>query len=617
MIPMIRKLVVLNLFLACSVCLFAQVDRWQQRVQYEMQIDFDVSAHTFEGYQKLKYFNNSPDTLDRLFYHLYFNAFQPNSMMDVRARSIPDPDPRIGNRIAQLNAEDQGFHEIKKMRQNGDKVKYAIEGTIMEVQLDQHILPGKSTEIEIWFHTQIPVQIRRSGRYNREGVAYSMSQWYPKVCEYDYRGWHAYPYIQREFHGVWGDFDVHIHIDKEFTLGGTGVLQNAEQVGKGYAEEARPIVVNDKLHWHFRAENVHDFMWAADPAYTHKQWVREDGLIFHYLYKEDPNTRDWELLPEIMAEVSRYLDDRLIPYPYPQYSIIQGGDGGMEYPMGTLITGHRKIKSLVGVCVHEYLHAWFQGILANNESLYPWLDEGFTNYFEEETMNHLMDKGLIPGFQPVMDPHKESFNSYKTNAKSGVDEPLSTYADYFNTNMAHNRASYTRGQLYLNQIRYVVGEKNFEKGIRRYCKTWQYKHPEPNDFRRVMEKVSGIALDWLENYLINTTFTIDYAIDSVTAENKTTVIHLSRVDRIPMPVDVAVNLLNGKIHYYTIPLRVMRGAKLEDDTIVYELAEDWPWTHTVYELHIPEEKSKISKIILDPSQRMADIDRTDNVWRSD
>ena len=216
--------------------IIAQPERWQQRVQYKMDIDFDVKKHQFNGNQTIKYTNNSPDTLDRIFYHLYFNAFQPGSMMDVRSRTISDPDPRVDDRIFKLTPDEIGFHKISALSQDGIPLKFEMVETILEVKLAKPILPGKTTTLDMSFSSQVPLQIRRSGRNNAEGIDYSMAQWYPKLCEYDYQGWHANPYIGREFYGVWGDFDVTLHIDANYMVGGTGYLQNPYQIGKGYTQ---------------------------------------------------------------------------------------------------------------------------------------------------------------------------------------------------------------------------------------------------------------------------------------------------------------------------------------------------------------------------------------------
>jgi len=222
-----KSLTTIFFVFASIIVLSAQVDRWQQHAIYKMDIDFDVDKHQFKGKQEITYTNNSPDDLKRVFYHLYFNAFQPGSMMDVRSQSLPDADPRVASRISTLTESEIGYHKILSLKQNGKDVKFEVVGTILEVELDKIIKPGETAEFKMEFESQVPIQIRRSGRDNKEGIAYSMTQWYPKLCEYDYQGWHANPYIGREFHGIWGDFTVNITIRADYTIGGTGYLQNA------------------------------------------------------------------------------------------------------------------------------------------------------------------------------------------------------------------------------------------------------------------------------------------------------------------------------------------------------------------------------------------------------
>ena len=210
-------------------------DRWQQRVKYNMNIDVDVNTNRFTGTQKLEYTNNSSDKLNRVFYHLYWNAFQPNSMMDVRSQELgkvlingrPNWDARVKDRISKLKPDEIGYQKIRSLKMNGVPQSFKYHETILEVNLTKPILPKSKVVFEMEFETQVPIQIRRSGRDNAEGIKYSMSQWYPKMCEYDYAGWHPTPYIAREFYGVWGDYDVTIKINKKYKLAGTGVLQNA------------------------------------------------------------------------------------------------------------------------------------------------------------------------------------------------------------------------------------------------------------------------------------------------------------------------------------------------------------------------------------------------------
>ena len=333
--------------------------RWQQHVDYTMQVNLDRSTHRMQGTQKLVYTNNSQDTLYKVYYHLYFNAFQPGSMMDVRSRNIQDPDRRVADRISKLAPDEIGYQIIQTLTQDNKKAAFAVDGTIMEVTLNQPILPGKKTVFDMTFETQVPVQIRRSGRNSKESVAYTMTQWYPKLAEYDFQGWHAYQYVAREFHGVWGNFDVTIIADPELVIGGTGVLQNPEAIGHGYEKPGMPLKrPAGKLQWHFIAKDVIDFAWAADPEYTHDRAQVPNGPELHFFYQKNEKTAEtWKVMEGHAVKTFQYLNEHFGQYPYSTYSIIQGGDGGMEYPMCTMILGEGSQRGLTGVMAHEVSHS--------------------------------------------------------------------------------------------------------------------------------------------------------------------------------------------------------------------------------------------------------------------
>lgn len=581
----------------------ADKNYWQQEVRYKIDINLDVETNRFKGVQTIHYKNNSPETLDKVFFHLYFNAFQPGSAMDIRARTLADADPRIGSRISRLTQEDIGYHKILKLIQNGVELDYIIQGTILEVQLSRPIRSGQSVKFYMEYESQVPMQIRRSGRDNAEDIRYSMSQWYPKLCEYDELGWHADPYIAREFYGVWGLFDVSITLDAAYTVAASGVLQKVKNTG-------------DTKTWQFIARDVHDFVWAADPDYKHEMHTCADGLVLHSYYQPNETfNENWQALLPIMEEALRYINQHFGKYPYPVYSFIQGGDGGMEYPMATLITGHRSLTSLVGVSVHELMHSWYQMVLGFNESYYYWMDEGFTNYAAERVMNHLRSKGLIPGDPDPM-PYESFYNGYISLVMSGVEEPLSTHADHFENNGAYGDAAYQKGALFIHQLEYVIGKPAFDRALLNFFDTWKFKHPVDNDFIRVMEQTSGLELDWYKDYMVYSTKTVDYSIDSVFNYQDQSAILLSRLAAMPMPIDVMINIKGGTKLYYTIPLDIMRGAKVENGPgdKPYQILPDWDWVNPYYLLQIPYAPDQIISISIDPFLRMLDLDRENNHW---
>lgn len=587
---------------------------WQQKVDYKISIDFDVKKHQYTGTERLVYTNNSPDTLYRVFYHMYFNAFQPNSMMDVRSRTIDDPDKRVGDRIAALADDEIGYLRATSLLQDGKPLNFELSQTVLEVELATPILPRESVTLNMEFEGQVPLQIRRSGRHNLGGVDYSMAQWFPKMAEYDDMGWHTPPYVGREFYAPWGNYEVDITIDKDWVLAGTGVLQNPNEIGYGYEDDGVKVKrKGKKLTWKFKAENVHDFVWAADPDYTQLKAQVPNGPLLRFFYIPGSETNDtWTKLPEYTVKAFEFIEANYGKYGWSEYSVIQGGDGGMEYPMATLIankklSGVRSLKSLVGVTIHEALHSWYQGMMATNESFYPWMDEGFTSFASAYTENHVWDKGEAL-------PTSGMYRSYVRWTKTGLEEPLSTHADHFTLNKAYSIGSYTKGAISLEQLAHIIGVENRDQGLKQYHSQWAFKHPDLNDFIRVMEKQSGIELDWYYEYWVNTTATIDYGIADVMKNGEKTVITLERIGQMPMPQDVLIEKKDGTSITYHIPLTIMRGEKPATQPN-YEVAEDWPWTHPEYQLQAEIPMDQIKRITLNPDGRLADVNDQNDTYK--
>lgn len=569
-----------------------------------MSIDMDERTHRFTGKASVVYFNNSPDTLRELWFHMYFNAFRPGSEMDVRSRTIMDPDDRVADRIALLKPEEMGEIATANMMQDGKAVVTTPMGTIMRASLATPLLPGKRTTLNYAIMGQVPIQIRRSGRNNPEGIAYSMAQWYPKIANYDQRGWHAYPYVGREFHGVWGDFDVSITLDSSYVVAATGVLQDPHKIGHGYDTGRRGVQrpPGSRLTWQFVAKNVHDFAWAADPDYVHFTRQVPDGPLLHFFHQRDPELDPiWQQLPDHMVRSFQYMSEHFGEYPWPQYSFVQGGDGGMEYPMLTLITGKRRIGSLVGVSVHESVHSWYYGVLASNEGRFPWMDEGFTEYASSKVMQQL--------FPSPQDPHISAFGNYLGMAESPLHEPPSVHADHFISNRIYGATAYSFGEMFVQQLSGVIGEKELAAGLLRYYETCKFKHPEPIDFERVLEKQSGTELDWYFDEWLNTTRKLDYGIRGILEVNGELHITLERNEEMLMPIDVAIEQRDGTIAIYNVPLSLMRGTKKPgNDLYDFTVLPPWQWTDPTYSFTIPGSIAELASVTLDPLDRMADVD---------
>lgn len=605
--------------LALALSAQAQDNHSQQQADYQMNVTMNVKNFQYKGVQKVTYINNSPDTLTTVFFHLYFNAFQPNSEMDANLQTLPDPDGRMAtnigtpqrpiyeSRIAKLTPDEIGYLRVKKLTQDGVPATISHESTILKVTLPTPILPHSRTVLGLDFEGQVPVMIRRAGRNSPDGVALSMAQWYPKMVAYDHKGWHTTEYLGREFYGVWGNFDVKITLDKTYLVGASGVLQNPNEIGFGYEDKGVkvPTTKSATKTWHFIAERVHDFTWAADPQYVHDKHQLADGKTIHFIYKKYKDT--WKQIQEPMLKVFDYYNQLIGKYPWPQYSFIQGGDGGMEYAMCTLMVGNEKYERLVGTAAHELAHAWFQHLLATDEAAYPWMDEGFTSYIE-----YLAEHQILKT-KKTANPFDSAYKGYFGLVKSGFQEPTITHSDRFATNYAYSVTAYYKGLLFLTQLDYLMGNEALQKTLKRYYNEYAFKNPTPNDFIRIAEKVSGMQLQWFLNEFMETDHTADYAISKVEGKGNKTEVTLKRVGRLPLSIDLWVTDKAGNIRYVYVPLR-MTYAEKPNTYPAYPrtVLPAWGWGNPTYTFTLDMPLEDIKSITLDPENKSVDTDKENN-----
>lgn len=587
---------------------------YQQNAKYTMDIEVDAADFTYQGKQTVKYTNNSPDALRVVYFHLYWNAFRPGSMMDQRVQSQGKKgDSRLQkdgvSRLAQIPEDQTGFQNIHWIRQNGTDLKFEIQETVMKVYLNTPLAPNSSTEFTMEWDARIPMQIRRSGRNNREGVAMTMTQWYPKIAEYDYDGWAAFDYVGREFHAPFADFDVTIKIDKDYVVGAGGVLQNPLEV-KGYDDNSNvKFDAGNKAVWHWKAKNILDFAWAADPDYSVEHFTILDGPKVYYVYQKSDRTQFWEASKPYIKNFFQLMNATFGRYSYPTYTYIQGGDGGMEYGMCSMILGEATtLEGLVGLMVHEGGHSWFQQMLATNESMRPWMDEGFTSYAEDFVMYR-----LFPPQQPWPNPYVNAIKGYVNFTKTGLEEPASWLGDHHDSGSAYTYASYVKGELYLVELGYIMGEPTLSKVMKEYFAAWNLKHPSDRDFLHIAQQVSGMDLKWFHHYWLNTTKTIDYAVKSVQYGKDSTVITLENKGGIPMPIDFSILTKDKKIISYQIPLNMTHTWKSADIYGDFTTLAYWPWTQKEYTFTIPYSRQQLSALGIDFSQRLADVNPQDNI----
>ncbi|WP_291073560.1 M1 family metallopeptidase [Empedobacter sp. UBA5987] len=592
---------------------------WQQKVDYKIDVDMNEKAYQYNGKMQLKYTNNSGQSLNKVYFHLYFNAFQPGSMMDNRLQNIPDPDKRMAtnvgtkenpkyvSRISELKPDQIGYQKVTSLKQDGKAVSYKVDGTILEVTLAKPIAEGQTSTFDMVWNAQVPEQIRRSGRNSKDGVEFSMAQWYPKMAEFDPEGWHLDEYVGREFFAPFGNFDVTINIDKDYVVGASGELQNPNNV-KGYVKNPTIKTKNGKVAWNFKAENIHDFVWAADKEFIVEHAKSKHGVEVYLVYQDNDKSSAWKQAMPYALGFFDYNSEHFGEYPWKTYSIIQGGDGGMEYGTATLIAGGSNLNSLIGTIFHEAAHSWYQQLFGINETYNEWFDEGFTSYVEQMAHLNVVDKlKVMPS-----NPNPDAYKGYINLALSGKEEPASLLADYYNTNYAYSLEAYYKGQVLAIQLGYIIGNDNLNKTFLEFYKQWKFKHPSGNDFKRVAEEVSGINLKWYFNLFLNTTRKIDYAVEAV---NGNTITIANKSD-FAMPIDLLVEYTDGSKELFYIPLREMRGEKPTENLVEYQgakrtILEDWFWTKPTYDVKVSKE---VKQVTIDPTKRLADVNDKNNVF---
>ena len=518
-------------------------------------------------------------------------------------------DNAISDKIEKLKNGEWGEQIIEELTMNGEALSFYIDQTILHAKLPKSIKPGETVTFKIKYTTRIPKLVERGGRKGPEGIDYSFTQWYPKICVFDKDGWHPDIYVAREFYGDFGTFNVNITADSEYLIGGSGVLQNANEIGHGYSDEVTKQKKGKRLTWNFVANNVHDFSWVADKKFVHERSKTRSGIDLHFIYKKDKKSSRFlskEKFKEDVKNFFTFMEKKFGSYDWPQFTIIQGGEGAMEYPMATVMqVQSNSYEGLLSTVIHEASHMWYYGMLGTDEQQYSWMDEGFTSFAEDEAMNFLLGGN-------VLNPHNNYLSRFSKVATASWIEPTATLANYFDGKYPYQLAAYMKGSLFLVQLRGIIGEEAFWSTMLRYKREWAFKHPTPRDFIRIAEKESGMILDWYLNLWIQTNKYSDPSVDSVYSDDKRfTRVILTRNGSLPLPVDLKVVLKSGLEENYTIPLSSMFGYKKNYINL-------GPWNYTqrsrVFSLKISIKD--IKKIILDPNHWIADVNRKNNDWEN-
>lgn len=617
------------LTIAFTLCPERSLNAWQQEVAYTIQVTLDTKAEELSGHEVLKYTNNSPDTLREVFFHLYQNAFQPESYLDKKYQA------QHSYTFSELKEENWSWTKVLNLKdESGSPLSSDIDNTIMRVPLPEPLPPGEGITLEMDFTTKIG---KLAWRIDARKGLFVISQWYPKPCVYDdHGGWHIDQHFGHEFYGEFGTFDVDITLPADFIVGATGTLLNRSEV--------LPDTLMKKLHitryidaprhqwptirlngdeektWTYHAENVHDFAWCADRTFRigTAEW---EGIQIYTLVRER-KVETWHDSAEISKNVIRLFSENFGRYPYPQMTVADV-DQGMEYPMIVMCGGTSPEYQFV--IYHEIGHNWFYGTVASNETAYPCLDEGFTTYLTAFGLDSLVEEyenldwpGLKTWYQRTFYQKRNMrlsrYHRYLTLAKIGYEDKVLIHSDQSRERLTYRNSAYNKPAITLYMLEYVLGDVLFKEVMRTYFQRYRFRHVYPEDFFAVAEEVSGRPLGWFFEQWWNTTKTCDYAVTSLKNERLLdgqyqVKIGLKRCAEIIMPIDLVLTMADGTRQKLIIPIDGF--SKDEPDAAVLKPWYGWDDLNRTYTARVTL-PLKAKKAEIDPSLRLAETSRLNN-----
>ncbi len=607
---------------------------WQQDVHYKIKARIDEKTDIITATEELTYWNNSPDTLTYVFFHLYQNAFQPESYYDKLQR-----ENKIKPVYGKYESQKKGT-EIANLKVNGQSAKIEIDNTIMKVYLPQPLLPNQSITFTMDFKTYFDKgSVRRRMKvFNAWGYKhYDGVHWYPRISVYDRKfGWTTDQHLGREFYGDFGTFDVELTFASNYIVGATGFLTNRKEVLpdelrkkldiRNFAQKpwnSKPSVIipydsTKTKTWIYHAENVHDFAFTADPTYRIGEAHWEDKVI--YALAQEPHASRWQNAAQYTAKVIQVYSQDFGRYVYHKMIVADARDG-MEYPMLTLDGGMD--PSYRGLLAHEVGHNWFFGQVGNNETYRAMLDEGFTQFLTAWALTRIDGDTLIQlpprsnyvkKFKNPVSPRLyRAYFGYLMDAITEDDAFLNTHSDDFNGAIRHGggyRHVYYKTATMLYNLRYVLGEELFLKAMKNYFNTWKIAHPYVEDFRNNIIQYTHTDLNWFFDQWLTTTKNIDYAVKSVKPAKGKGYYYITfeRKGEMQMPLEFTVTTKDDKQYHYYIP---NNWFVKQTDAIVLPRWIGWGKLNPTYTatVHIPE---GIKNIEIDPGMQMADVNRLNN-----
>jgi len=608
------------LFLLLPFGAFSQY--FQQDVSYQIEVKLDDKNHTLNGFESFTYKNNSPQTLDVIYMHVWPNAYKNKET--ALAQQLKRND---GDKIAKAEAKDLGFIDSLDFKVNGNQVKWDYDPKhidIVVLHLASPLAPGQQIQISTPFKVKIP-----SGSLSRLGhigQSYQITQWYPKPAVYDQNGWNAMPYLnQGEFYSEFGDFDVKITVPANYVVGATGELQTASEIAflndkVNESKKKLEKLLNQETdrsknfpesatEWktiQYKQDRVHDFAWFAD-----KRFLVLKGEVVLPHSKETVTT--WAMFTpqnaKLWSNALEYLHDGTYyyslwngDYPYKHVTAIDGtisAGGGMEYPMITVIGNSSSKEELEVVIVHEVGHNWFYGILGSNERVHGWMDEGLNTlnemrYVQTKYPDNTRFSDMVAGGRfhlGDLDHHDSGDIMYRSLASFGLDQPLETHSDDFSS-FNYGAIMYQKTGVIFFYLMDYLGAEKFDAAMSAYYQQWKFKHPQPADLQKTLETQTGKDLNWLFKDLIQTTKHIDYNLKTVQIAKTGTVVKLANKGQVNGPIEVNIYGQDQKV-----------------ETVWAEPGQKSVLVQTPF--------ASISKVEIDRFNDIPELNRQNNLWVKD
>lgn len=556
--------------ICASTSLHAQSGYWQQEIHYTISVRLDDQQHLLSGQESFVYKNNSPQTLDFLYIHLWPNAYTSGKT------ALGKQQYASGEQLLTFGADTvKGAIDSLNFSVDGVQARWEPDPEnpdIAKLFLPTGLKSGESVTVATPFRVKIPSgEISRLGHI---GQSYQITQWYPKPAVYDKNGWNQIPYLnQGEFYSEYGTYDVSITLPKNYVVGATGDLQTESEISfldekARYTEEHMNDLLNQKQGRkgktafptsdteyktiRYTQKNVHDFAWFADKRYAvlkgEVALPHSGRKVTSWAMFVPHNAIYWQKSIEYINDGTFYYSKWNGDYPYNQVTAVDGtisAGGGMEYPNVTVIGNASSAMELEIVIVHEVGHNWFYGILGTNERVHGWMDEGmntlnelryiYTKYPDNDNLSDMLLNGRLHADH--LSHYDMSDLTYRIVAGLGEDQPIETHSADF-TSINYGAVMYSKTGLVFNYLKQYLGDETFDRCMQRYYDTWKFKHPQPEDMRAILEKESGKDLSWLFEDLIQTTNHIDYRLTKVKVLGNQTVAIVKNTGQVNGPIEV-------------------------------------------------------------------------------